>query len=164
MKTKEQKKRELDILKSKFSKSKIAVFTSFAREGEKGLAAGEIRLLKDNLKTTDSEYLVGKKTLINKVLTEINSGVDIFKFPGSIGIVFGYGEEPKTAKSVYDFAKKNPALKYFGALWNGKFINYENLVELAKLPNREVLIARLLGMIKYPLSALAVVLNQIAQK
>jgi large subunit ribosomal protein L10 len=164
MKTREQKKKELNTLKDKLSRSKIVIFTSFAREGEKGLNVGEMRSLKDNLRAINSEYVVGKKTLIDKVLKENNSGVDVFKYPGSLGVVFGYGEEPAVAKSVYDFAKKNPILKFFSALWNGKFIDSNEIIELAKLPTREILIARFLGMLKYPLSALAGVLNQIAQR
>lgn len=162
MKTREQKTKEITQIKEKFSRSKILVFTSFAREGEKGLNVSEMRSLKNDLRAINSEYMVGKKTLVDRVLAENKSGVDIFKYPGSIGIVFGYEEEPAVAKSVYNFAKKNPVLKLFGALWNGKFIDYNDLVELAKLPSREILIARFLGMIKYPLSALANVLNQIA--
>lgn len=164
MKTKEEKKKELNILKDKFSRSKIVIFTSFAREGEKGLNVSEMKALKNDLRVIDSEYVVGKKTLINRLLAEKNSNVDVFKYPGSIGLVFGYGEESAVVKSVYNFTKKNSILKFFGALWSGKFVDYKDLVELAKLPSREILIARLLGMLKYPLSALANALNQIAQK
>lgn len=164
VKTKEEKKKELNILKDKFSRSKIVIFTSFAREGEKGLNVSEMKALKNDLRVIDSEYVVGKKTLINRLLAEKNSNVDVFKYPGSIGLVFGYGEESAVVKSVYNFTKKNSILKFFGALWSGKFVDYKDLVELAKLPSREILIARLLGMLKYPLSALANALNQIAQK
>lgn len=174
MKSKAQKKKELAGLKDKFSRSKITIFTSFAREGEKGLAVSGMRTLKKDLRAADSEYVVGKKTLLDKALNEdkksVDKGVDVFQYPGSVGIVFGYGNEAAVAKSVYNFARKNLALKYFGALWNpsagsgqaGKFMDLAEFTEFAKLPTREVLIARLLGMFKYPLSALAAALKQIA--
>ncbi len=172
MKSKEQKKKELVELKEKLSKSKITIFTTFAREGERGLAVSGMRTLKKDLRAADSEYVVGKKTLLNKVLAEDKKDIDVFQYQGSMGIVFGYGDEMAIAKSVYNFARKNPAMKYFGALWNpsagsgqaSKFMDLAEFTEFAKLPTREVLITRLLGMINYPLSALAATLNQIALK
>ncbi len=164
MKSKIQKKKELVELKEKLLKSKITIFTSFAREGEKGLNVSGMRALKKDLRATDSEYIVEKKTLLNKALAEDKKDIDVFQYPGSMGIVFGYGEETAIAKSVYNFARKNPAMKYFGALQAGRFMDLTEFAEFAKLPVREVLIARLLGMIKYPLSALAATLHQIAEK
>jgi large subunit ribosomal protein L10 len=171
MKSKGQKKKELAGLKDKLAKSKITIFTSFAREGEKGLTVSDMRVLKKGLRATDSEYVVEKKTLLNKALTEDKKDIDVFQYPGSMGIVFGYGDEAAIAKSVYNFAKKNPALKYFGAFWNpsassgqtGKFMDSAEFAEFAKLPGREILIAGLLGMMKYPLSALTNVLGQVAK-
>lgn len=164
MKSFQQKKQELAKLKDKLSKAKVIVFTSFAREGEKGLSVGNIRALKKDLRASNSEYVVGKKTLLDKALTEGKKDIDIFQYQGSLGVVFGYGEEAATARSVYNFAKKNPALKYFGAFRDGKFMDLAEFTEFAKLPSREVLIARLLGMMMYPVNALAIVLDQIAKK
>jgi len=163
MKSKEQKKKELTELKEKLLRSKITIFTSFAREGEKGLTVGDMRNLKKDLRAANSEYVVEKKTLLDKALTEDKKDIDIFQYPGSMGIVFGYGDEMAIAKSVYNFAKKNPAMKYFGALWNGRFMDLTEFTEFAKLPTREVIIARLLGMMTYPVSALAITLDQISK-
>ncbi len=71
MKSKQQKKEELSELKDKLAKAKIIVFSSFARGGEKGLNVSNMRELKRGLKTFDSEYLVEKKTLLNKALTQL---------------------------------------------------------------------------------------------
>jgi large subunit ribosomal protein L10 len=163
MKSKEQKKKELAGLKDKLARSKITIFTTFAREGERGLAVSGMRGLKKDLQAANSEYVVEKKTLLDKALIEGKKNVDVFQYPGSMGVVFGYGDEAAVAKSVYNFAKKNPALKYFGAFIIGKFMDLAEFTEFARLPSRDVLIARLLGMMKYPMSALAVVLDQVAE-
>ncbi|MDP4001754.1 MAG: 50S ribosomal protein L10, partial [bacterium] len=73
-------------------------------------------------------------------------------------------ESYSIAKKVYDFAKKNPALQFFGAFVDGVFISKEQFLEMAKMPSKEVLIGRLLGMMKYPLTGLTIVLNEIAKK
>jgi large subunit ribosomal protein L10 len=165
MKSQLQKKESLKKLKDKISKAKITIFTSFSRAGERGLSVAEIRELRKRLINSDSEYLVEKKTLIDKSLKEAKKkDVDVFSLDGSLGITFGYGEETATAKSIYDFAKKHPALKYFSAVWGDKFMDFAQLTEFAKLPTKDVMIARLLAMMKYPLSGLAMVLKQVADK
>ena len=150
-------------MKDKLLKAGVVIFTTFAREGEKGLNVSEMRELKRELRGIDSEYLIGKKTLLDKTLAEGKKDIDVFQCPGSMGMVFGYGDEAAIARSVYNFAKKNPALKYFGAFWNGRFMDLAEFTEFAKLPTKEVMIARLLGMLMYPVSALAIVLNQISK-
>ncbi len=170
MKSFTQKKEELLKLKDKLTKAKITVFTSFARLGEKGLDVAGMRKLKNDLRAVDSEYVVEKKTLLDRVLTQLPTTnrrlptVDIFEYQGSVGTAFGYGDEQSAAKTIYNFAKKNPALKYFGAIWGGKFMDLTEFTEFAKLPTKDIMIARLLGMMRYPLSALAVVLKQITDK
>ena len=160
MKTFKQKKEDFEVLQDKISKSKITVFTSFAREGEKGLQVSQMRELKKELTQQESEYVVGKKTLIDKALHMRRvEGVNVFSMPGSMGVVFGYGDEVATAKSVYAFAKKNPAMKFFGALFGGTFIDEGRFTALAKLPAREVLIAQVLGMMQYPILGLVNVLQ-----
>ena len=164
MKSFQQKKEELAALKDKLAKAKIVVFSSFARGGEKGLNVMAMGKLKKDLRAVESEYVVEKKTLLDKALKESKRAVDVSKYQGSLGAAFGYGDGQAVAKTIYGFAKKNPALKYFGAIWDGKFMDLAEFTEFAKLPAKDVMIARLLGMMKYPLSALANVLDQIAKK
>lgn len=174
MKTFQQKKEELSKLKDKLAKAKIVIFSSFARNGENGLNVTDMRKLKNGLRAINSEYFVEKKTLLDKALKEVKPSfvktsegegeIDIFQYPGSLGLAFGYGDEQSVAKSVYNFAKKYPALKYFGAIQAGKFMDSIQFTEFAKLPSKEIMIARLLGMMKYPIGALAMVLDQISKK
>lgn len=160
MKTFQQKKEELAKLKDKFSKSKLTVFTSFARKGEKGLSVKEMQVLKKNLRGVESEYMVEKKTLLDKAF---KGKMDVFDLDGSLGVVFGYGEETAAAKTVYEFSRKNQALKLFGAIFGDKILDNKAFLEFAKLPSREVLIGRIMGLTKYPLSALANVLGEVAK-
>ena len=165
MKTRSQKEAELGKLKEKFPKSTITIFTTFAREGEKGLSVAQMQELKRALRSlNNSEYLIVKKSLTNLTLKELKyDGIDIFAMRGSLGVVMGNDEAYSIAKKVYEFAKKNQALKFFGALFGGAYLDLDKFVEMAKLPSRIELIVRLLGMMKYPLSSLAIVLKQISE-
>ncbi|MBI2063547.1 MAG: 50S ribosomal protein L10, partial [Candidatus Yanofskybacteria bacterium] len=62
MKSFAQKKEELTKLKDKLAKAKIVIFSSFAREGEKGLNVAEMRELKTGLRVVKGDYVIGKKT------------------------------------------------------------------------------------------------------
>jgi large subunit ribosomal protein L10 len=163
MKTKAQKKESIDALEQVLPGSTITIFTTFARAGEAGLSVAQMQEMKRAIRSADGEYIVAKKTLVDKALHDLKyDGVDVFGMDGSMGLVLGHGDAYAIAKQLYQFAKANPALKLFVAWMDGHAVSHEQLMDIATLPTRDELIARLLGMLKYPLSSLAVVLNQVA--
>lgn len=165
MKTKAQKTAELQSLRSKLPGSSITVFTTFAKPGEKGLSVSQMQTLKRGIRALDSEYVVTKKTLVDRAVKGAAEGdVDVYGMEGSVGVVIGKGDAYAIAKKLYDFAKTNPALQFWGGMFGGKFINKEGFLEMAKMPSKEVLIGRLLGMLTYPMRGLAVSLSEIAKK
>ncbi len=163
MKSKQRKSEELVKLKEKLPKSKITVFTAFAKPGEKGLSVAQAIQLKRLLRSIEAEYYVTKKTLMVRAL-QGSDGLDIYGMGGSIGLVLGYGDSYDIAKKVYEFAKKNPAMEFYGAILDSEVISRDRFLEIAKLPSKEVLIGRLVGMLMYPIRGLAVVLNEISKK
>lgn len=165
MKTKSQKKEAIDSLANILPGSTITIFTTFARAGEPGLSVAQLQELKRALRQSDGEYVVAKKTLVDKALHDLNyDGVDVFGMDGSMGLVLGHGDVYAIAKQLHQFAKANPALKLFVAWMDGHALSHEQLVEMATLPTRDELLARLMGMLQYPLSSLAVVLNQVVKQ
>ena len=171
MKSKVQKKEELKKLKAKLPKSKITVFTTFSRAGEKGLSVAQMSELKRILRSMDAEYFVTKKTLIDLALKEsknddlpTQTDVDIYDIDGSVGLVLGNGDVYAISKKLYEFTKKNKALQFFGAIFDSHFMGKEGFLEIAKMPSRDILLARLFGMMKYPVTSLTVVLNEISKK
>ena len=164
MKTKAQKKEAVDSLANALPISTITIFTTFARKGEEGLSVAQMQQLKRALRGAESEYLVAKKTLIEKTLGQLKyDGVDVYGMEGSMGLVLSHGNAYATAKELYKFAKENKALVLFGAWMDGHFVSKDELMAMATLPGRDELLARLLGMLKYPLSSLAIVLNEVAK-
>ena len=157
MKTKQQKTQDLESLQKRIPDSKITVFTSFAKEGEKGLTVSQMTELRKSLREKGGEYLVSKKTLIKKAVD--SDLVNPREFEGSVGVVLGFEDPIETAKSVYEFSKKTEALVVHGAIFENGFLDAGQFTELAKLPGREVLLARAIGMMNYPLTGLATVLQ-----
>lgn len=165
VKTKAQKKESIDNLAGVLPGSTITIFTTFARAGEPGLSVAQLQQLKRVLRQSEGEYVVAKKTLIDKTLHDLKyDGVDVFGMDGSMGLVLAHGDAFAVAKQLYQFARANPALKLFVAWMDGHALSHEELIDMATLPSRDELLARLLGMFKYPLSSLAVVLGQVAKQ
>lgn len=164
MKSKDRKSQELQELKAKTPDSKMTVFTSFSRAGEKGLSVFQMTELRRMLKELGAEYVVIKKTLIDRAMKGYD-GLDIFGMNGSVGLVVG-GEDPLLiSKRLYEFSRKNQALQFFGALvTDSGFIGIDKFVEMAKMPTRDQLMARLFGMMKYPITGLTIVLGEVAKK
>lgn len=168
MKSKTQKSQDLKKLKEKLPKSTITVFTTFSRAGEKGLSVAQMRELKNSLRGS-AEYFVTKKSLIEKALESLkfkslNDRVDVYGISGSMGLVFSEGDAYAVSKKLYEFARKNPALQFFGAIFGKDFLAKDAFVEMAKMPSKETLLARLFGMMKYPITGLCIVLNETAKK
>ena len=165
MKSKTQKSEELKALKAKLPKSTITVFTSFSKAGEKGLSVAQMTELKRLLRSMKSEYFVTKKTLMDLALRDKKyDGLDMYKMEGSIGLILGDDDPYAIAKKVYEFSRKNPALHFWGAIMESKFVGKDGFLEIAKMPSKEVLISRLVGMLTYPMRGLAVVLSEITKK
>ena len=164
MKSKTQKSQDIKKLKEKLPKSKITVFTTFSRAGEKGLSVAQMRELKNSLRGL-AEYFVTKKSLIEKTLRDLKyDGADVYGINGSMGLVFSEGDAYAVSKKLYEFSRKNPALQFFGAIFENSFLGKDAFLEIAKMPSRETLLIRLFGMMRYPLSGLAIVLDQISKQ
>jgi len=146
-KSKEQKKKIIDDLKEKITRQKAIVFIDFA-----GVKVEDMFNLRKNLKKVDSQLKVAKKTLINLALKDSGLKADIDKLEGEVGMVFGYKDEISSAKTIYQFSKKNPSLKILGGFFENEFKSAEDFIVLAQLPSKEELLVRLVGSISAPVS------------
>jgi len=159
--TKVQKQQIVSALRDKFSKAKIVLFTSFARENEPGLGVNQIQKLKQDLYDNQAEYSVARKRIIDVAMraTDYKDLTLVNDLTGSVGLVFGYGDVIATSKATYLFSKKNEPLKLLGAILDGELLDAERLIALAQLPGREDLLAKLVGLLSSPMSGLVGVLQ-----
>ncbi|TSC73918.1 MAG: large subunit ribosomal protein L10 [Parcubacteria group bacterium Gr01-1014_44] len=143
--------------------AEMVIFTSYSQAGEKGLSVAKMRELKKVLRALGAEYVVAKKNLIRIAAEQARLGklVDVNSFIGSLGLVVGPKKSDSAflSKNVYDFSKANPVFKVFGAILEQKYLNADSFNELAKLPSRDILLGRMVGMMQYPLTGLMNVLQ-----
>lgn len=145
--TKAQKQKILEDLKEKASRQKIILFVDFS-----GLKAKELFNLRKKLGALGAKLKVAKKTLISLVFKKEELGIDPRKLPGEVALVFGFEDEILPAKTVYQFSQEFPNLKILGGIFEKEARGAGDIIELAQLPPKEELLARLVGNVKSPIS------------
>ena len=150
--SKVQKQKIIENLKEKIQKQKAIIFVDF-----KGLETKDLVILRKQLKETGGELKVVKKTLLGIAAKSL--GVIIKKLKGQIALVLGYQDQTSIAKILYNFSKENENLKILAGFLENQIIEKEKIIELAKIPSREELLAKLVGSIKAPMSELVNVLE-----
>jgi len=153
--TKEQKQNILKDLTDKFARAKAAILVDFNK-----LSVAKTMELRRLLKQIGADYKVAKKTLINRVLRAGDyKGADLDELKTQIGVVFSYGDPVPAASSLYKFSRLNEALKILGGFIGLGWQDKNKIIELAKLPSREVLLGQVVRMVAAPLSGLVTVLS-----
>ena len=101
-----------------------------------------------------------KYSVVKNTLTKIaakDAGVDLSPdlLVGPSAVAFIKGDPIDAAKSLRDFAKENPFLVIKGGVYEGKAVTKEEIMQLANLESREVLLAKLAGAMKGSLAKAA---------
>jgi large subunit ribosomal protein L10 len=104
---------------------------------------------------SDTKYSVVKNTL-TKIVAK-NAGVDISDdlLVGPSALAFIKGDPIDAARNLKNFQKENPLLVVKGGIYEGKFVTTAEIMQLADLESREVLLAKLAGAMKGSLAKAA---------
>jgi len=154
--TRKQKEEILAGLVKKFKEAQSIVFAQ-----NKGLTVNQVQELKRKLREKNADMKVAKKTLMKIAAKEAGYDVEIpdEAMVGAIGAVFSNDDVAAGAKIVYDYARKHKALALLGGLLDGKVMTMEEAKALAMLPSKEELMAKLVYLLKSPISGFHGVLN-----
>lgn len=155
--TKEQKADILNDLVDKFSRSKSVVFSDY-----RGLDVAGIQDLRGRLREKGAEAKVAKKTLM-KLAAEKNNLPKISDdiLAGPVAVTFSYEDELSGLQILFRFSKENENLKLLGGIIDGKVMGAEEITELAKLPSREELLAKMIGSMNAPISGFVGIMSNL---
>ena len=152
----EEKQAKVQEIKGKLEKAEAVIFSDY-----RGLTVTE---LGRKFREAGVEYKVLKNSLTSIAAKEAGfEGVDGF-LAGPTSFAFGYEDPTAPARILNDFAKAHKKIEIKGGIVNGEIYGVDKVVELASIPPREVLIAKLLGSFKAPLSNFAYLVNAIKEK
>ena len=120
----------------------------------RGLSVGLMKQLRRSL-GIKNKYSVVKNTLTKIAAKEAGVDLDPALLAGPSAVAFIKGDPIDAAKALRDFAKENPLLVIKGGIFDGKAVTTAEIMQLANLESREVLLAKIAGALKASMSKAA---------
>lgn len=150
---KEEKSGAVDALKGAIAAQRGAVVTSF-----RGVTVAEMTALRKKLREVNAEIRVVKNTLARRAAEGTPFGDLSENFKGPTAIAFSHGDPVALAKAMKDYAAASPKITLKAGFLDGKALSAKEVMALADVPSREVLLTRLVCGMHYPITRLAQVL------
>jgi large subunit ribosomal protein L10 len=149
----QEKEAVVNEIKQKFEASKTVVVADY-----RGLNVAEVTELRKKMREAGIDYKVLKNTMTSRAAKAANiEGLDQY-LAGPIALAFSYNDYVAPAKILTEFAKAHKSLELKAGVLEGKVIDFESVQNLAKLPSREVLLGKVVGMFQAPMRGLVTVL------
>jgi len=120
----------------------------------RGLSVGLMKQLRRSL-GVKNKYSVVKNTLTKIAAKEAGVDLDPAMLAGPSAVAFIKGDPIDAAKALRDFAKENPLLVIKGGIFEGKAVTTAEIMQLANLESREILLAKIAGAMKASMSKAA---------
>jgi len=154
--TRADKAAELEQLESAFKGSDSAILVDY-----KGLNVPQVTELRRQLRSARAGYRVVKNTIARRALKGTPFEALEQYFEGTTAVAYTTTDPVALAKTLTTFAKTVPKLAVKAAVVQGRAIRAAEVAELAALPGKPDLYARLLGTLQAPMVRLVTVLNAV---
>ena len=140
----------VDEVKERLQSSSAAILTEY-----RGLKVGELSTLRRSLRASGGDYKIYKNTLVRFAVKDL--GLDELEsmLVGPTAIAFVEGDAVGVAKALRDYSRTNPLLIVKGGVLGESVLSAADAAALADIPPREVLLARLAGMLAAPMQQFA---------
>ena len=154
--TRADKVLELEQLEAAFKGSDSAVLVDY-----KGMNVPQVTELRRQLRTAKAKYKVVKNTVAKRALKGTSFAVLEKYFEGTTAVAYTDTDPVALAKALTTFAKTVPTLKVKAAVVQGREVKPAEVTDLASLPGKPELYARLLGTLNAPMVQLVTVLSAV---
>ena len=115
-----------------------------------GLSVAQINRLRDQIKAVGGEFEVVKNRLLKIASDEAKIELDDQVLTGPTAILWAWENELEAIKTLENFAKENNSPKIKSGLFEGKIISAEKIKQLAQIPGKKELQAKLVGALCSP--------------
>ena len=149
-----EKSTELQELTTAFGQSQTAILVDY-----KGIKVPEVTELRRQVKAAKGTYKVVKNTLAKRAVSGTAFEPLAKQFEGTIAVAYSGGDPVVLAKTLTTFAKATPALKIKAAVVDGKALQPAEVGELATMPGKPELYAKLLFLLQAPMVQIVTVLS-----
>ncbi|MDE5617925.1 MAG: 50S ribosomal protein L10 [Clostridia bacterium] len=157
--TKEQKAVQIESIVNLTKECKSFVIVSY-----KGINVADDTAMRAKFRQAGVTYKVLKNRLIKKALDELGiKGYDEV-LTESTAVAFSMTDPLAGPKVIAETCKTVKAIEVKCGRMAGDYLDAAQVQALAQIPSKEVLVAKLLGLLLSPISGLAVALDQVAKK
>jgi large subunit ribosomal protein L10 len=117
-----------------------------------GIKVNDVTELRARVRAAGGSYEVVKNSLALRAIEGKPLAAMAATFSGALAIVYTEGDPVAVAKTLTEFAKTVPQVVFRGGIVDGKPIAANEVEQIAKLPSREELIAKLLFLLQSPIA------------
>jgi len=143
----------------RFKTVKAAVVSHYA-----GTTVGQMTHLRSELRKKGIEIKVLKNSLAKLAIKGTDMALLDEQLIGPTAIAYTDEHPIELAKAIHGFAKNNEKFQIQAGVLNGQFLEKAQVIELANIPSREVLLGRMVGSLQSPISGFVCVTSGILRK
>ena len=149
----------VDEIKAQLDGAKSMVVVDY-----RGISVADVTELRKQCREAGVVYKVYKNTMVKRAVEGTEFEGVVKDLEGTNAFAISKEDATAPARILCKFAKNAKALELKAGVVEGTLYDTDALNELAKIPSRDELISKLLGSLQSPITNLARVLNQIAEK
>jgi large subunit ribosomal protein L10 len=127
----------------------------------RGISVPQAAALRVRLREADATFRVTKNTLTERAADKADAPGLKDYLEGPTAMTFVRGDAAAAAKALADFSRTSGLLTFKGGWMNGAPLTADQIVAISRLPSRDVLYGRLVGMVASPLTGLAAGLSNL---
>jgi large subunit ribosomal protein L10 len=143
--SREEKAKIAASVEEKLKSAKMALVTEY-----RGLTVAQMNRLRRELEQVSGEYKVVKNTLVRRVLKDTPYGALEQLLQGPTGWVLVYDDPVALSKVLVKFLDENVKFTIKGAVLEGQLLDQSQVKQLAKMPGRKEIVAKLLALMQAP--------------
>ena len=157
--SKDKKRAIVAKLTDAFKEASSVVFVGFTK-----LTVKDASAMRKTLKAADVRYYVAKKTLLRLALKERDYEGQAPDLPGEVAVAWTTSDVTAPARGVYDFGTKlKGALTLLGGVFEGAFVDAQEMIGIATIPPMPVLRGMFANIINSPRQRFVIALNEVAK-
>ena len=158
MKKKPEKLKDLDRLKKELAANKSLFLTGY----EKMTVQQDFKL-RATVRNAGGKYQVIKNTIAEKAAEGTEASGLLKDLKGMCSMAYTSGDPVALAKALAAYAKENPAFTFKAGMVEGRVVDISGIQQLATLPSKEELFAKLLWVINAPAQKLVTAMNGVGR-
>lgn len=158
MKKKEDKQKDLDALRKDLEKTGNLFVTGYEK-----MKVGQDFELRKTVRGAGGKYRVVKNNLAEKASEGMAAEQVLKGLRGMTSLAYTEGDPVALAKALTAYAKANPAFTFKAGMVEGRAIDIKAINDLATMPSKEEIFAKLLFLIQAPAQRLVTAMNAVGR-